>query len=265
LRVSGASEPGSPDVANEDWWGATSRVVVVLDGVTVPAGMETGCRHGTPWYVWQLGTRILQDAEAGEPLDDALWHAIERVAHAHRRTCDLNSAGAPSAAAAILRIGGDAAEYLVLADVTIALQADGKTRVVTDDRVGASVASVDPQAADVGEQIARRRAADRNRPGGYWVAAADPDAAGHAVTGTVAFPRRRTGSSRWAGRARAVVMTDGAARAATMFGVAWNDVLGWDPAGLIAEVRLAEAGDRECMRWPRFKVSDDATAVTWRE
>ena len=245
------SIPGSADVANEDWWGATSRVVVVLDGVTVPAGMETGCRHGTPWYVWQLGTRILQDAEAGEPLCDALWQSIRRVASIHERTCDLTSAGAPSAAVAILRIGPGTAEYLALADVTIALEADGKIHVITDDRVDASVASVDPQAADVGEQIARRRAADRNRHGGYWVAAADPDAAGHAVTGTAELPRR------------AAVMTDGAARAATMFGVPWDALIGSDPATLIGEVRRAEAHDPGCSRWPRFKASDDATAVTW--
>jgi len=33
--------------------------------------------------------------------------------------------------------------------------------------------------------------------------------------------------------------------------------------GLIREVRLIEQTDTGCTRWPRFKVSDDATVVFW--
>jgi hypothetical protein len=36
-----------------------------------------------------------------------------------------------------------------------------------------------------------------------------------------------------------------------------------EPAELIRGVRQAEHLDRERQRWPRFKVSDDATAVSW--
>ncbi len=36
-----------------------------------------------------------------------------------------------------------------------------------------------------------------------------------------------------------------------------------DPAELIRGVREAENADRERKRWPRFKTSDDATAVSW--
>lgn len=251
MRISAATEPGSPQAENEDWLGIGSRSVVVLDGVTVPAGMTSGCEHGTPWYVRQLGARLLSLAEAGDgPLAAALGRAIGTVAAAHPE-CDLESLGAPSAAVAMLRVDGDCAEYLALADVSIALESGAGLRVITDDRVSASVAGLDWSGPGVAARIAERRTAHRNRPGGYWVAAADPAAAGHAVTGSVT------------GLIRAAVLTDGAARAADMIGMPWPTVIGMDAAGIIAAVRAAERADPACQRWPRFKASDDAAAVTW--
>jgi len=254
LRVSGASEPGSEDVPNEDWWGATSSVIVVLDGVTVPGGMASGCKHGTPWYVHQLGIRLLSRAALipDMPLDEILGAAITAVAQMHWSSCDLSSLGSPSAAVAMLRADGSSAEYLALADVTIALEAAGGLQVITDDRVAATVADVVHAGADQGEQIAERRETHRNRPGGYWVAAADPEAAANAVTGTVT------------GLTRAAVLTDGASRAADMFGESWEFTIRANPEKLIREVRSREGFDPRCEHYPRFKVSDDATAVTWQ-
>jgi hypothetical protein len=154
----------------------------------------------------------------------------------------------------MLRLAEGVAEYLVLADLTILLETQARSiEVITDGRVAASVAGVPTSGPDVGDRIAEQRAADRNRPGGYWVAAADPEAAAHAVTGSVPV----------AGLRRAAVMTDGASRAADLFGGSWEDVLSMDAAGLIADVRFTEARDVACKSWPRFKVSDDATAVFW--
>jgi hypothetical protein len=210
-----------------------------------------GRAHGTPWYVRRLGTRLLDLAEneAGT-LTAALGRAIAAVAAAHPE-CDLESVGSPSAAVAMLRVDGDSAEYLVLADVSIALETGAGLEVVTDDRVSASVGGLDWSAPDVVARIAERRAADRNRPGGYWVAAADPAAAGHALAGSVT------------GLVRAAVLTDGAARAADLLGMPWASIIGMDAAGIISAVRAAERRDAACERWPRYKVSDDAAAVTW--
>jgi hypothetical protein len=250
MRITAATEPGHPPTENEDWLGVGSRSIVVLDGVTVPGGMASGCRHGTPWYVRQLGARLLALAETGAvPLAAALGQVIEAVAAAHPE-CDLESLGAPSAAVAMLRVDGTSAGYLALADVSIALESDAGLQVVTDDRVSSSVAGLDWSGPDAAARIAERRAAHRNRDGGYWVAAADPAAAVHAVTGSVS------------GLVRAAVLTDGAARAADMIGMSWASVIATDAAGIIAAVRAAEARDPACERWPRFKVSDDATAVT---
>jgi hypothetical protein len=253
VRISAATEAGSPDVPNEDWYGVTPSVIVVLDGVTSRGSVTGSCSHGTPWYVRQLGACLLGAAERKPwPLATALRWAIGAVAEMHRE-CDLAAIDAPSAAVGVLRFSERYAEYLVLADVTVLLETATGIQSVTDNRVEASVADVPVMAPDVGEQIAARRKADRNREGGYWVAAGDPEAADHAVAGLVSLTGLR----------RAAVMTDGAARAADLFGAPWDGVLSLSPSELISTVRVAEHSDPDCVKRPRFKLSDDATAVFW--
>jgi hypothetical protein len=95
----------------------------------------------------------------------------------------------------------------------------------------------------------------RNTTGGYWVAGSKPEAATHAITGQVPMTDVR----------RAAALSDGAA-ALVEYGLTdWKgllDVLEHDgPASLVARVREAERTDPDGKRWPRFKPSDDATAI----
>lgn len=252
MRAAMATEPGDADVPNEDWFGIAPEAVVVLDGVTVRAGIESGCGHGTPWYVRRLGGMLMDGIIAGGlPLADALAGGISAVAAQHAGTCDLGTVGAPSAAVGIVRLTGGRADWLVLADISVVLGEPGGVRVISDKRVDDSVAGISVTGPAVGQRIGEARTAHRNRPGGYWVAAADPEAAAHAVTGSAPLGDLH----------RLAVMTDGASRLADMFGMPWPDVLAIDPGDLIAMVRKHEADDAGRVRYPRFKVSDDATAV----
>jgi hypothetical protein len=88
------------------------------------------------------------------------------------------------------------------------------------------------------------------------MAAADPQAASQAVTGTLA------------GRSlqRAVLLSDGASRLVDLFELAtWEELLALldenGPEELLRQVRTAEAVDAEGRQWPRTKRSDNATAV----
>jgi hypothetical protein len=76
---------GSPDAANKDWAGVLAPgLAVVLDGLSAPDGTGTGCRHGTPWFVSQLGPRLLAlAADPARSLVDALAEAIQQVASLH--------------------------------------------------------------------------------------------------------------------------------------------------------------------------------------
>jgi len=180
-----ATQPGSPDSANEDWGGFLAPgLAVVLDGLSAPDGTGTGCRHGTPWYVNQLGPRLLAlAADPSRSLADALAEAIRQVASLHPG-CDLHHPGTPSATVVLLRALEERADYLALADATLLLDTSDGLKVVSDEQVS-QLAGKERAAANqvpVGSALKLRRRAQltralrraRNRPGGYWVAAADP-------------------------------------------------------------------------------------------
>jgi hypothetical protein len=96
----------------------------------------------------------------------------------------------------------------------------------------------------------------RNQPGGYWVAASDPNVVTQALTGKVALK----------GLLRTAVLSDGAARIVVPFGVVdWAGLLDTldenGPHEVVRRIRALEAADPEGRRWPRNKRSDDATIV----
>lgn len=254
-----ASSPGMPDKASEDWALTTPELLVVLDGAT--ARTETGCVHGIAWYARHLGGAIVERAAEQDDLRSALAEAIDVVAREHSE-CDLTHPGTPSAGVAVLRADG---RYLVLGDVAIAVQTGADVLVVVDDRVSktasAERAEVDRHLIGTPEKAAAlvpmkvAELAARNVPGGYWIAAADPTAAEHAITGCADL---RPG-------APIAVLSDGAARAVDFGLLTWPQLLSMaagGPAEVVALVRESEAADPLGQRWPRNKASDDATIVT---
>lgn len=261
MRVVVATEPGSLSKANEDWALTTPSIIAVMDGAT--ARTETGCEHGVAWYAAQLGAAVVARAsDQDAPLTAALARAIADVASLHP-DCDLNHPGTPSAAVGLVRFTTDAIEYLVLGDVTVAAEVDGKVHAVSDDRVSRTAAAERAEAdrypigsrQKVAAMVAMKHVelAAKNAPGGYWVAETDPAAAEHALVGEFA----RNAVSRLA------VLTDGAARAVTLRLMTTADVLDLldkeGPAAVIEQVRAAERADPTGVRWPRNKCSDDAT------
>ena len=191
--------------------------------------------------------------------------AIRQVAGLHPG-CDLTHPGTPSATLVLLRVLDERTDYLALADATLLLDTADGLKVISDERVN-QLAGKERAAANqvpAGSALKLRRRAQltralrraRNRPGGYWVAAADPQAASQAVTGTL--PSRSLH--------RAALLSDGASRLVDPFQLAtWEELLALldesGPDELLRQVRAAEAVDPEGRQWPRTKQSDDATAV----
>ncbi|MER5335003.1 hypothetical protein [Micromonospora sp. NPDC002717] len=269
MRVSSASAPPPGRPVNEDLVFRFGPLVGVLDGATVPEGFDTGCVHGPAWYVRHLAAR-LGLAEAIRPtatLMSNLAAAILAVRSDHGDECDLGHPGTPSSTVCLLRDGGDHLDYLVLCDSPLVLEAGGRVSVVTDDRLDAAMAEVRATAAAVpagpADRATRLRQAvavqreRMNRTHGYWVAAADPDAAFHAVTGTL--PLRGPGAVR-----RAALLSDGASAVVEQFGLLdWAgllDVVSADgPGALLDRVRAAERDHPDRLR--RHKPADDASVV----
>ncbi|MCY0947282.1 integrase [Streptomyces antarcticus] len=264
VTVSSAKGVG---VENEDGVFVGPGVVVVLDGLSAPKDLPMACSHGTPWYVRQLGARLVAlMGNEEESLADALRTAIGDVNSMHSSTCALDQEAVPASTVTMLRERQGVVDYLVLSDSVLVLDVNGTVQAVADTSVEAVAgpemaaalagpAGTPERAARVSKLVAVQRGL-RNRPGGYWVAATNPAAAEYAITGSVPAADVR----------RAALLSDGASRLTDLFHqVSWEELLAVleveGPAELISRTRAAEHSDPDGTRWARFKVSDDATAA----
>jgi hypothetical protein len=272
MTVRLASEPAPGRPANEDAGFTVDGLVGVLDGVSVPDGVWSGCMHGPAWYVQRLSAHLVDGyrRDPVTPLPRLLAFAIEAVRGDHGGACELDHPGTPASTVCLLKDAGERIEYLVLADSPLVLDR-GDIEVITDDRFARAVAGIREAALsavtalDSSEHAARVRevAAQRqrltNRPGGYWIAAANPAAAYEAVTGTAQL----RGPDRVR---RAALLTDGASDAVERYELLdWRGLLDLltasGPGQLIRRVREAENADGAGLARPRYKRHDDATAA----
>jgi hypothetical protein len=268
VEVSFASWPGSLSMANEDFVAASHSAAVVLDGLSAPSPLGTGCLHGTPWYVVQLGVQVMSAAMTAddEPLQDLVASAIARVADSHANSCDLDHPGTPSSSLAVLREQDQRVEYLLLFDSVIVLDGPSGLVVVTDRRVDAFARQEDlatrehpigsPAHQERVQELVAAQRRHRNQPGGYWVAGAKPAAAYQAVTGSRPHHQVK----------RAALLTDGVSCLVELYAAAdWPELLDslqqHGPTHGISRVRELEDADPSGSRWPRYKRSDDATAA----
>ncbi|WP_198932550.1 hypothetical protein [Saccharothrix sp. CB00851] len=204
---------------------------------------------------------------ADDALDmrSALAASIDATARIHASTCDLGNPGTPSATVLALRERGEALDWLVLADSTLLLDCTEGLEAISDDRV-AQVNQVQHEAAissDTGtdeheknvSKLVEAQRLIRNTPGGYWVAGTNPEAATEALSGSISKTLVK----------RAALLSDGAARLKEFDVASWGSIMDTleisGPTGLISAVRDAEDSDPKGRRWPRYKKSDDATAV----
>jgi hypothetical protein len=271
MQVRTASEPVPGQTANEDHVFQAGPLVGVLDGATVPEDFETGCVHGPAWYVRQLAARLALSV-ADRPmatLMGSLAAAILAVRGDHGDQCDLDHPGTPSAALCLLRATAEHVDYLVLCDSPLILDLGEEIRVISDDRLAASatdlrqtaemmrVSQVVPDPVARMSQAVRLQRRRMNQTHGYWVAASNPDAAYHAISGTLPLhgPERVR---------RAALLTDGVTRLVDDFNLLdWRGVLDVltveGPVELLRRVRVAERDHPAAQRFS--KRHDDATVA----
>jgi hypothetical protein len=225
-----ATDPGSPGWPNEDYACAAPGAAVLLDGATtVPRDADIGCVHGVAWYARSLGTALLAaiTAQPRIALAQGLADAIAQVRDRHAGTCDLSVRRTPAATVTAVRAEPGGLAYLALSDSSVV--------------------------ADFGTGQPPQVITDTHR-----AAAADPAAAHAAATGLLPA----------AGVRGVALFSDGATRIVDRYGLltwarAIDVVRDQGPEALIAQVRAAEAADPDGERWPRHKLSDDATIIYW--
>ncbi|MFJ6390310.1 protein phosphatase 2C domain-containing protein [Streptomyces sp. NPDC091972] len=258
MRTELVSEPGDVQRPNEDFASvalpASGRggVLVVLDGVTPPAG-PTGCLHSVEWFTARLGGALTELAVSltDVPLTEVLSRAIVRTAETHGEGCDLSHPRTPQGTVVTARWSPESVEYLVLSDSALLVEApDGSVSAVLDDRLSRL-----PRASLATDALIDANL--RNKEGGFFTAAADPSVAGRAVTGVL--PRASV---------RALLaLTDGAARWVEKFHEGgWPDLFALvrkeGAQALVDRVRELERADAEPRtHLGRSKTHDDASAV----
>jgi hypothetical protein len=245
---------------SEDRIFTTEHAVIVLDGASQP----DRSLHDGGWLADQLGSDLANHLrhEPAADLVPALASSIRRVAENH----DLEPGHSPSTTVAIVRWDASAVDVLVLCDSPV-IVADrrGHLHQIRDDRLATVTASLDrPDRFDAETPGAWRRLVagqrrERNRPGGYWVAEADPDAAHHAVRAS------------WPADEVSIIlaMTDGVSIGVDRYGIPpdWAtaiELAADDPNRLVDAIHDAEAADPLGERWPRSKRHDDKALAVLR-
>ncbi|MFC8799397.1 hypothetical protein ACFT2C_16810 [Promicromonospora sp. NPDC057138] len=249
---------------NQDRYVIGDGFAAVLDGATSVAGDRS---HDPGWYAERLARAIGETVPRGGPLAGAVADAIRVVRDTHGLTPET----APTSTVALARWSDDVVETYVLSDsFVVVLRTDGAEAVHTDDRLDAVGARERAAyrarlAAGHGYDVEHRelllalqadQARRRNRPGGYWIAGAEPEAAAHGIT-TV---EERSGV------AGLLLASDGVdperhPEATTWRGL-YDEATGHGPDLVLDRIHDAESDDPEGKRWPRSKRHDDKTLVT---
>ncbi|SDF61434.1 Protein phosphatase 2C [Lentzea fradiae] len=228
MKIETAERP-APGRLSEDRVRVTANAVVVLDGVTSRRPPE---RNGG-WYATQLADELVRLVDSG-PLTVVLAQAIENLAVRH----GLVPGDSPSATASIVRWNDERIEALVLCDTPVVAFGQS-THVLEDTRLADLRAQPDILAW-------------KNKPGGWWVAEADPEAGHQAVTAS--WSRAEVD--------KVVVLTDGVSCGVLEYGLfSWEDLAELPLDDVLDRVREAERADADHRRWPRHKTYDDQAIV----
>jgi len=269
---------------NEDavgWTGTPEHGAAwVIDGATGVGEREWLPQWGSDarWYAQRLNqTLTALSLQSGAPTQ--LFRAVlDRMADAYCAESAAEDIGQvpryalPSAAAAWVRWhNGEALTFAALGDCKALVRSKGRdatllgrrTAVTSDDRVNRAVRRLQAEGlsdpAAYRDRLAGQLRANRarmNTPGGYWVFSLHPEAAEH-----LDLDDRRIEAP-----ATVILMTDGFFRLVDTYAVYDLDDLvdAVEDRGLapqLATLREVEHADPDCLRYPRLKPTDDATAL----
>ena len=271
------SIPGNPAKPNDDAWAEARRAAVVLDGATNLGEALLPGDSDAAWIARFGARRLMVHVQDGLAPRDALRAALADAKKSYvglRRRAPKENYENPFASMMFVVATGDGFEALWFGDcVALAKRPDGAVEIVGEafDKRAAESRRVKILAEAKGlapaagvnrpEFLCALRAARNsvNTEKGGWLFAPNEAAAGHARGKQIAAP---AGSI-------VLLASDGFLALASDYGR-------YDAQGLIEaaqtkgleslgkELRAIEDGDPDGHRFPRFKKSDDATAVLLR-
>ncbi len=267
------SRSGKDGCANDDAMGQSRTLAFVLDGATgVGDGPLMPARFGSDaaWLSHGAARFLSTCDDAEAPLSAIVRNCARALAGefaALRLRAPKGGFEVPYASMMLVRPTADSITYATFGDCRMLVaHDDGRlddigppprhreaeaARARAFDAVGTGVAAALPEL--------RRLRSLVNTIDAYWLMAADPAVGDHVKTGAV----------RLDGPAHLLLLSDGFHALAADYGA-------YDDPGLVAaarsrglpalyrELRAIERGDPLAAKFPRFKISDDATAMLLR-
>jgi hypothetical protein len=262
------SDPGRAGRANEDGWGLCGAFAWVIDGATgLGERPLLDAESDAAWLTAVVSEALAEGAETADDPGALLSHAArvaERRFVAERVRAPEERYEIPTAAILLARFDEVGVTAVDLGDCGMYLEENGGVRRIGGTDAGRELEKTNAQrlmaggggrSADV-VAFLREVRGRANTPAGYAILAPDADSATRARRNFLPF---RAGT--------ALLLTDG-------FEAAVEDYALHSPESLLAAadrlgdtlkaLREVERNDPACTRFPRFKPSDDATALTLR-
>jgi hypothetical protein len=264
------SLPGEAGKANEDAFGHDAQAAVVLDGATpLGDGLMPGPSDAA-WIAHFGARRLLAHLRDGEGARKALRSALadtQKSFEALRRMPPQEVWQTPCASMMLAAESADGIEFLWFGDcAALVKQGNAAVQVVGENfaakseeskRAGALAKERKQPATDRSQFLdALRAARNRINSGTYWLFTPEPKAAAHVA--------RRV--MKLAPGSHLLLASDGFLALASDYGAYNPDSLmaAAMTKGLAAlgeEVRAIEESDGQGVKFPRFKTSDDCTAL----
>jgi hypothetical protein len=271
------SLPGDPDRPNDDAFGVIENAAVVLDGATSLGDPLMPGKSDAAWLAQFGARRLLAHVKDGKAPRDAVRHAMEDAEKsfvALRRRTPAAIWEMPLASMMLVVANDDGFDALWFGDCAALVKRPGEPVTLLGD----TLAKRELEAARVARLATKHglsAAAGHNRPEyltalrrgrnyantekGGWIFGPDPRAAEHVGSASRAAPEDTL----------VLLATDGLLALV-------SDYRRYDAEALLAaatsiglekigeELRDIEGADMDGTRFPRFKTSDDATAVLLR-
>ncbi|MBH8586385.1 MULTISPECIES: protein phosphatase 2C domain-containing protein [unclassified Thermoactinomyces] len=279
IKIRSLTNKNPHKLENEDLIGWYKNYYWVLDGASVPKGLNVPMEISTGWYVSKLNEGIIRAISSlREPFDlkDILRFAINYILENSTIKQFRNSGDIilPSSTIGMVKIEENFLQYMVLGDSLILSDVDQQIRCFTDERlkqIGRDMRNEINKLLKLGNgyqsnsvnkiklDLVKLESSLRNTEEGYWIASEDPKAAEKAYTGKIFFEKNKD--------KHVLLMTDGFARAVTTLELfySWKDMLyfitenGLEPC--LERIRKTEKNDPNGQYYPRFKQFDDASAL----
>jgi len=268
------SIPGHPAKPNDDAWGQTSGAAVVLDGATNLCEPLLPGESDAAWLARFAARRLMAHCQDGAAAPDALGRALADAQKSFiglRRRPPQKNHENPYASMMFVSAVSDGFEALWFGDCGALVKRPGAVVEIVGEafdkraaearrvKMLAEAKGLAPAAAAARPEFlsALRAARDTiNTDKGGWLFGPDPKAAQHVRKQRIAAPPGTL----------VLLASDGFLALACDYGahdaaalVAEAETKGLEALGL--KLRAIENADPEGRRFPRFKTSDDATAV----